>query len=92
MPTAPLPVKPKPPATLGQNIRKARERMRLSQLALARLMGHKDDPGCGGSSRVSKWESDQRIPTIETLQRIAEALGVPVGRLLARTNGNGEKK
>lgn len=94
MPSAPVPVKPKVPPSLGQNIRKARERLGIDQLALATILGHKEDPKVSGSSYISKVENNITRPRIDTLQRIAEALGVKVGNLIVKpaADGKGGKK
>lgn len=78
--------KPKPPAkeSLGDNIKRARTAANLTQLALAHQIGYQGDDAGAYISRV---ESNHQAPRIDTLQRIADALGVPVCSLLA-TTGN----
>ncbi len=76
--------KPKPRTdsqgnSLGQSIRRAREAKGITQLALAHLIGYQGDDAGAYISRV---ESNHQAPRIDTLQRIADALGVPVCSLL----------
>lgn len=68
------------PSVLGQNILKARTKANLTQLALAHAIGYTGDDAGAYISRV---ESNTQAPRIDTLQRIAEALGVSVCSLLA---------
>lgn len=70
--------KPKSPS-LGSNIKRARLKTKLTQLALAHAIGYTGDDAGAYISRV---ESDGQAPRIDTLQRIAEALGVTVCSLL----------
>ncbi len=73
-------VRKKPGAkTLGSAIKEARKTKGLTQLALAHAIGYTgDDAG----AYVSRVESDSQAPRLDTLQRIAEALGVAVCSLL----------
>ncbi len=64
---------------VGENIRKARTKAGITQLALAHKMGYEGDDAGAYISRV---ESGQQEPRLETLSRIAEALGVLVCSLL----------
>jgi len=59
--------------TLGQNIKKYRKQKGLTQSELAEMIDLK-------SITIRKYESDDREPSIETITKIAEALGVPVNR------------
>lgn len=85
------------PASIGRNIKAAREAAGLSQLALAIRIGQCGDrrsecvSGFGGSSYISRLEKGVFQETrVSTLQRVAEALGVGVDRLLlGLENGNG---
>lgn len=70
----------KKPITLGSNIRAARTKANLTQLALAHAIGYTGDDA--GAS-VSRWENDEQTPRLDALHRIAAALGVPVCSLLA---------
>lgn len=64
---------------LGENIKAARTKANMTQLALAHAIGYTgDDAG----AYVSRVESGQQAPRIDTLSRIADALGVPVCSLL----------
>ncbi len=69
----------RPKRTLGSAIKEARRSKGLTQLALAHAIGYTgDDAG----AYVSRVESDSQAPRLDTLQRIAEALGVAVCSLL----------
>lgn len=65
--------------SLGSNIQIARKRKDMTQLALAHAIGYTGDDAGAYISRV---ESNTQAPRIDTLQRIAEALGVTVCSLL----------
>jgi transcriptional regulator with XRE-family HTH domain len=72
--------RPKPPkSALGEAIRRARTTKGLTQLALAHALGYEGDDAGAYISRV---ESGHQSPRIETLSRIADALGVTVCALL----------
>jgi transcriptional regulator with XRE-family HTH domain len=60
---------------LGQNLKKARAKKKLSQGALARLLDV--DKGY-----ISNIESGKKNPTLATIQRLAEALGTSANELL----------
>jgi len=60
---------------LGQNIKKARAKIKLSQGALAQLLGV--DKGY-----ISNIENAKKNPTIATIQKLVEALGVSADELL----------
>ena len=68
--------------TLGENIKRARTAANLTQLALAHQIGYQGDDAGAYISRV---ESNHQAPRIDTLQRIADALGVPVCSLLSKS-------
>lgn len=53
----------------GELIREARRRARLTQAELARRLNTRQ-------SVIARWESGQRSPTYETLERAAEACGL----------------
>jgi len=72
--------RPKPSA-LGLNIKQARTKANMTQLALAHAIGYEGDDAGAYISRV---ESNHQAPRIDTLQRIAEALGVAVCSLLEK--------
>lgn len=63
-------------AGIGERIKKARKEQGLTQAQLGAR--------CGGmaDSAIRRYESGRGNPTLETLQRIADALDVPVGELL----------
>lgn len=62
--------------TTGQHIKAARERAGITQVELG------DKIGVSGVA-IMRYEKDTRQPRLETLQRIAAALGVPVQELIA---------
>lgn len=64
---------------LGENIKSARTAKGITQLALAHAIGYTGDDAGAYISRV---ESGQQAPRLDTLQRIADALGVAVCSLL----------
>lgn len=66
--------------SLGSNIQSARKRKGITQLALAHAIGYTGDDAGAYISRV---ESNTQAPRIDTLLRIAEALGVTVCSLLS---------
>lgn len=61
----------------GKRLREAREGFRLTQAALARLVGDKSQKA------VSEWESGKAEPDIEMLGRLAAVLTTTVGWLVA---------
>jgi transcriptional regulator with XRE-family HTH domain len=71
----------RPQSTLGGNIRNARTKANLTQLALAHAIGYTGDDAGAYISRV---ESNTQAPRIDTLLRIAEALGVTMCSLLTK--------
>ena len=64
------------PTYTGDMIRKYRTEKGLTQKKLGELCGIAD-------SNIRKYESGNQNPQIETLQKIADALDIPVNRLLA---------
>lgn len=64
--------------TTGQRIKKARKQANMTQSELAMKL---DIP----FQSISQWERDVRNPKLETLQRIADALLVPLSSLLDQT-------
>ena len=64
------------PTYTGDMIRKYRTEKGLTQKKLGELCGIAD-------SNIRKYESGNQNPIIETLQKIADALDIPVNRLLA---------
>lgn len=61
--------------TVGERIRALRKAAGLTQTALGEKLGVKQ-------ATVGQYENNPNPPKIETLQRIADALEVPVGALL----------
>jgi len=59
----------------GENLRKIRLEKKMSQGDICRALGV--DRGY-----ISNLETGKRNPTLSTIKRIADALGVPVDRLL----------
>lgn len=56
--------------TIGERVRKRREELGLTQAALADRMGcYQPD--------VSRLESGQQTPRVDTMQRVADALDIP---------------
>lgn len=67
---------------VGRNVRKARLAAGLSQWDLvARLEGMTDEAGVD-QAYISHLENGRKNPTLVTLWRLAEALGVPLDRLV----------
>ena len=64
------------PTYTGDMIRKYRTEKGLTQKKLGELCGIAD-------SNIRKYKSGNQNPKIETLQKIADALDIPVNRLLA---------
>ena len=64
------------PTYTGDMIRKYRTEKGLTQKKLGELCGIAD-------SNIREYESGNQNPKIETLQKIADALDIPVNRLLA---------
>lgn len=69
--------------TLGERIKTCRQQAGMSQEKAAELIGV-------SRQVVTKWESDQTAPSTENLFRLAEALDIPVERLLAPEGEAGE--
>jgi len=61
--------------TLGQNLRAARQSAGLGQFALGVKLGVPP-------TTISRWERDLHAPTVATLRRVAEALGVTTASLI----------
>lgn len=72
---------PKPVNHIGANIRAAREAKAVTQLALAHALGW---VGPDAGAQISKFETGDKEPRISTLQRIADALGVTISRLMSK--------
>ena len=65
--------------TTGQLIRAARKRAGMTQKELAEKLNI-------SYVNISQLENDQRSPGLDTLQKIASALGVPMSYLLGHTD------
>lgn len=75
------PRKAPPPDSLGENLKAARAAKGYTQIVLAHAAGYTgDDAG----AVISRFENGAQAPRIDTLSRIAEALGVPVCSLLPK--------
>lgn len=72
------------PATLGDRIRQFRTERQLSQLDLANLVGVRQ-------SAISAFETGEKMPRVDTLQRIASALEVSTAVLLDSDGGAGNE-
>lgn len=72
------------PATLGDRIRQLRTGRQLSQLDLANLVGVRQ-------SAISAFETGEKMPRVDTLQRIASALEVSTAMLLDSDGGAGDE-
>lgn len=62
-------------ASLGANLREARERLGLTQEQVAQRSGVH-------ATEVSRIESDKRDPQVSTVRRLAKAVQVKPGQLL----------
>jgi transcriptional regulator with XRE-family HTH domain len=71
--------------TFGKNLQALRARSGLSQSALAQRAGIP-------VKSIQNWEIDRSQPRIEALPKLARALGVEVGELLAGLEGTGTAK
>lgn len=60
--------------SVGDNIRDIRKLKKMSQSELGKLLGV-------SQAMIAQYEKGKRIPKIETLARIAEALNVYIGKL-----------
>ena len=63
--------------TTGQRIQQARKKAGLSQKQLGGKLGL-------SASMIGQWENDLRNPKMETLERIADALGVPLSEICSK--------
>lgn len=61
--------------TVGQRIKETRKANGISQFELGARLGV-------SQAMIAQYESNSRNPKLETLQKIADALGVPVSSLL----------
>ncbi len=63
--------------TLGENIRAFRKKRKLTQAALGAML----EPSVT-QQQIAQYETGVNTPKIETLQRIADALEIPIEKLL----------
>jgi len=63
--------------TLGEFVRAARDRLKLEQKVLAKAIGLT-------SSSISQIEANRQFPQLETLQKIATELRLPIEELISR--------
>lgn len=75
--------------TIGQNIRRIRTDLKMSQEQLANLCGHTND---NARSWISKIESGTNDPPASDLKLIAKALGVTCLELMKESGEDEEKK
>ena len=61
--------------TVGEKIRTLRKKQKMTQKRLGNLLGM-------DGTRISQYENGKRNPKIDTLSRIADALGVATAQLL----------
>lgn len=66
--------------TLGQRVRKRRQTMKLTQQQLAEALGVT-------AQHISAIEKDKRAPSLDSLARLAEELGVTVDFLVTGKEG-----
>lgn len=66
--------------TLGRRLRAARKAASMTEMDACRAVGHREQ------TQVSLWENGERMPTIQTLIKLADAYAVPVDWLLGRTD------
>lgn len=64
--------------TLGARVKRLREEKRLTQRALADVVGVP-------SQQISRWENDEQMPSVMKAIKLAQALGVTVEQLLLGT-------
>lgn len=65
--------------TTGELIKAARKEAGMTQAGLAEKLGI-------SAQSVAQWENDLRNPKLDTLQKIADALSVPVGLFMLNSN------
>ena len=68
--------------TRGERIRAARKKAGMTQGELAKRLNI-------SFQSVAQWENDLRNPKLETLQKIASVLGVPLSQLLTQNEQMG---
>lgn len=70
-----------------KRLREARLHLGISQKELGIRVGM--DPG-SASGRMNHYEKGRHVPDLETMERIAKELGVPVAYLLCETDSMAE--
>ncbi len=76
-----MPATAPPKATIGDNIRAARERKNMTQISLAKKLGY-----VGNGSAISHLETGHQQPRLETINKIAKAHKTRKGTQLRFTN------
>lgn len=71
--------------SLGENIRRFRSQMGISQDALAEKLGV-------ARQSISKWERDAATPELEKLMAMAELFGVTLDELVKNENTAGDPR
>lgn len=64
---------------IGDNIRRARETAKMTQLALAHKIGYR---GLDAGAHICRLEAGMHEPRVKTLRRLAHALKVPLETLM----------
>ena len=70
--------------TIGEKIKAARQKARISQKELADRLGITN-------AGISQWETDKRTPKIDSMIKIADAIGVNLAELLGAEKENAER-
>ncbi|WP_313453233.1 helix-turn-helix domain-containing protein [Stutzerimonas nitrititolerans] len=65
---------------LGTRLRAARKAAKLTEMDAARAVGQKEQ------TQVSLWETGQRMPTLQSIIKLADLYAVPLDWLLGRTD------
>ncbi|WP_423156369.1 helix-turn-helix domain-containing protein [Stenotrophomonas maltophilia] len=65
-----------PVRTLGRRLREARQAKGMTQAELGAVLGLEDENSA--APRISRYERGDRMPDEETMEALAEALGLPV--------------
>ncbi|MBN5076252.1 helix-turn-helix transcriptional regulator [Stenotrophomonas maltophilia] len=73
---APVPAPIAPVRTLGRRLREARQAKGMTQAELGAVLGLEDENSA--APRISRYERGDRMPDEETMEALAEALGLPV--------------
>lgn len=75
-----------PAATVfGRRLRNAREANGWTQAELAEYLFGVEDPNTG-APRISRWERGMHKPDVETLEALADLLGLPAAYFLASSD------